>query len=67
MKNLTYKNINCKFTFENVCSQLTNFWTNEVIRYNKAHIWVNKGKVWITITVVNQNNRSFTLIKKFAV
>lgn len=55
MKNLTYKNINCIFNFENVSSQLTNFWLNEVKRSKKT-------KIWLTITVTNNDNKSFVLI-----
>ena len=55
MKNTSYSNINLDFTFENVCSKLTTFWLNEVMT-------LNKSKVWLTIRVLNRNNRSFTLL-----
>lgn len=58
MKNLTYNNINSHFTFENVCSQLIKFWIREIITLNN-----HNNKIWITLTVVNQENKSFTLIQ----
>lgn len=54
MKNLTYNNINSNFSFENVCLELKKFWANENI--------LNNTKIWLTITVVNKQNKSFTLI-----
>lgn len=56
MKRITYNNINLEFTFENVCSKLTSFWLNEVMP-------LNKSKIWLTINVLNENNRSYILIK----
>jgi len=54
MKNITYNNINSKFSFENVCLELNNFWIKEKLFNNK--------KIWLTITVSNKQNKSFTLI-----
>lgn len=63
MKQLTYNNINCKFTFELVCSKLVQFWIEEVIILNKNNHKNINQKIWLTISIVNQNNRTFTLIK----
>ena len=51
-----YKNINVNFTFENVCSELLQFWINEVVKSNYS-------KIWLTIIIIKNNNRSTTLIK----
>jgi hypothetical protein len=48
-------NINANFTFENICSQLTKFWINEVVKSNYS-------KIWLTIIIVKKN-RSVILIK----
>lgn len=55
MKSLIYNNINCTFTFENVCSQLTKFWVKESPK--------KYSKIWLTIIVCNKYNRSFILIR----
>lgn len=55
MKLLTYYNINSNFTYENVILQLNRFWINEVK-------YINKTKIWLTIIVCNENNKSFILI-----
>lgn len=56
MQYTTYSNINANFTYNNVWSLLTKFWINEVI--NKKEY----SKIWLTITVNNNKNKSFTLI-----
>jgi hypothetical protein len=52
----TYNNIDCKFTFENICSLTTKFWLKNVI--NRRH------KIWLTIVVVNSNERNIKLIDR---
>jgi len=54
MKQTIY-NINCKFSFNNVSSELTKFWLNEIIE-------LNPSKIWLTIVVYNKKNKSYTLI-----
>jgi len=56
MKKITYNNLNCIFSFENICTQLNNFWINEdnIKKYNK---------IWLTIIVCNKYNKSYILIK----
>jgi hypothetical protein len=63
MKNLTYNNINCKFTFKNVSLHLTKFWINEIMRFNSLHNLFKPRKIWLTVIVANNNNRTFILIK----
>ena len=58
MKNLTYNSLNCFFTYENVCLQLKGFWRKEMINFRGF----NHARVWLTITVIDRNNNSFTLI-----
>lgn len=55
MQYLTYNNLNSLFTFNNIWSLFTKFWINEVI--NKRY-----SKIWLTIKLINSNNKSFTLI-----
>jgi hypothetical protein len=55
MQILKYNDINCNFAFENVCSELLKFWTNEVK--------INNSKIWLTIIVCNKNKKYYTLIK----
>ncbi len=55
MKNLTYNNINSNFSFENVCLEFNKFWANE-------NTLKNTPKIWLTITVVNKQNKSYILI-----
>jgi hypothetical protein len=50
----TIHNINCKFAFENVCTELTKF-LNEIIGSNYS-------KIWLTVIVYNKNNKYYTLI-----
>jgi hypothetical protein len=50
-----YDNINCDFTFGNVCSFITKFWTSNRNVFNYR-------KIWLSISVVNTNNRSIKLI-----
>lgn len=52
----TYRNINVNFTFKNVCLELILFWINEVVKSNYS-------KIWLTIIIINKNNRSSLLIK----
>ena len=54
MKKTTY-NMNCQLSFENVCSQLTKFWQGEIIKSNFS-------KVWVSIIVTNNRNKSRLLI-----
>lgn len=56
MQFTTYSNIFVNFTYNNVWSLLTKFWINEVI--NKK----GYSKIWLTIIVNNNKNKSFTLI-----
>jgi len=56
MQNLIYNNLNSRFTFNTILSLLTKFWINEVIN-KKVY-----SKIWLTITVYNSHNKSFTLI-----
>ena len=56
MQNLIYNNINSRFTYNTIWSLLTKFWINEII--NKK----SYSKIWLTITVYNHHNNSFTLI-----
>jgi hypothetical protein len=52
----TYNNIDCKFTFENICSLTTKFWLKNVV--NKHY------KIWLTIIVVNSDERHIKLIDR---
>jgi hypothetical protein len=54
MKQTIY-NLNCKFAFNNVCTELTKFWLNEIIE-------LNTSKIWLTVIVYNKKNKSYTLI-----
>ncbi len=54
MKQTIY-NINCKFAFDNVCTELTKFLLNEIIGSNYS-------KIWLTVIVYNKKNKSYTLI-----
>lgn len=54
MQQIIY-NINYKFTFNNVCRELTKFWLNEIIVSNSP-------KIWLSIIVYNKNNKSYVLI-----
>ena len=56
MQNLTYNNLYLRFTYKTIWSLLTKFWINEVIK-KKSYV-----KIWLTITVYNSRNKSFTLI-----
>ena len=56
MQNLTYNNLYLKFTFNTIWSLLTKFWINEVIKQKSYQ------KIWLTLTVYNSSNKSFTLI-----
>ena len=56
MQNLTYNNLYLQFTFNTIWSLLTKFWIKEVIN-KKSNV-----KIWLTITVYNSRNKSFTLI-----
>lgn len=56
MSTLAYKNINDNFTFENINTQLIKFWINEVVTSNYS-------KIWLSIIIVKNNNRSLALIK----
>lgn len=53
MQNLTYRNINVAFTFENVRDCLHKFWMDEIIGLNR--------KVWLTVIIKNEKG-CFTLI-----
>lgn len=59
MKTLIYQKINKNFTFENLSLYLTKFWFKEVYSARKA----GYSKVWLTIIVHTNYNRSFVLIK----
>lgn len=59
MKTLIYKKINQNFTFENLSLYLTKFWLKEVYSARKA----GYSKIWLTIIVNTNYNRSFVLIK----
>jgi len=56
MTTIIYNNIDTNFTFENICSQLTKFWINEVVKSNYS-------KIWLTIIINKKNNRRSILIK----
>lgn len=51
----TIHNINCPFAFNNVCTELTKFWLNEIIG-------LNSSKIWLTVIVYNKKKKSYTLI-----
>lgn len=53
MKNLTYKNINLAFTFENIRDCLEKFWIDDILGLNQ--------KIWLTVIIKKEKN-SFTLI-----
>jgi len=56
MKLLTSFNINSDFTYKEICIYLYKFWTKNVNIFYRR-------KIWLTISVTNNNNTSFTLIK----
>lgn len=59
MKTLTYKKINKNFTFENLSLYFTNFWLKEVYSARRA----GYSKIWLTIVVNTNYNKSFVLAK----
>jgi len=61
MQNLIYNNINKNFTYNTLLFLLTQFWIDEIL--NKKFY----SKIWLTIIVNNNKNKSFTLIKNLPI
>jgi hypothetical protein len=54
MKTIVYNNINCNYTFDNICLTLTKFWTYEVLP-------IKKKKIWLSL-IAYKNKKPFKLI-----
>jgi len=57
MNKITYNKLYIAFTFQSVSYLLLKFWIDEVFSNNYY------SKIWLSITVCNNDNKYFTLVK----